>query len=141
MCCGVSNLRRCMASVSLIGMNENAQELGNIKACALGNLSDLLPFQVGHSWLPRCQSADQSPGSGRGLHVLGGSLPYMESLLTCLQMNWMAILVRVRFSLASSPCNPADRSRPCRSDLVPVARRPWYSWPRSSRATSLTFWP
>ena len=91
-----------MASVSLIGMNENAHELGNIKACALGNLSDLLPFQVGHSWLPRCQSTDQSPGSGRGLHVLRGSLPYMESLLTCLQMNWMAILVRVRFSLASS---------------------------------------
>jgi len=53
----------------------------------------LLCFKAGHSWLPRCTSVDQSSISGRPLQVLHHCLPAMESLMTCLDMNWMAILV------------------------------------------------
>ena len=53
----------------------------------------LFYFKVGHSWLPRCTSVDQSSISGRPLLVLHHCLPAMESLMTCLDMNWMAILV------------------------------------------------
>lgn len=57
------------------------------------NVVCLFYFKVGHSWLPRCTSVDQSSISGRPLQVLHHCLPAMESLMTCLDMKWMAILV------------------------------------------------
>ena len=55
------------------------------------NLAD---FQVGDSWLPRSSEAVHSKSDGGQLRVLHHSLPYMESLIKCVEMNWMAILVR-----------------------------------------------
>ena len=55
----------------------------------------LFYFKVGHSWLPRCSSLDQSFITGRPLQVLHHCLPAMESLMKCLDMSWMAILVSI----------------------------------------------
>ncbi|XP_068698835.1 midasin-like [Montipora foliosa] len=52
--------------------------------------------QVGHSWLARCSSVNQVSANARPLQVLHHSLPAMESLMKCLEMNWMAILVGSR---------------------------------------------
>ncbi|PFX16223.1 Midasin [Stylophora pistillata] len=52
--------------------------------------------QVGHSWLPRCSPVNQSINGGRSLQMLHCCLPAMESVMTCLDMNWMAILVGPR---------------------------------------------
>ncbi|XP_074625737.1 midasin-like [Acropora palmata] len=58
----------------------------------------ITPFhvQVGHSWLPRCATVDQASITARPLQVLHQCLPTMESLMKCVEMNWMTVLVGSR---------------------------------------------
>nr|XP_045588861.1 midasin-like [Procambarus clarkii] len=51
--------------------------------------------QVGHSKLNRNQDGDHSEDDdGEDLYVMHHQLPVMESLINCINMNWMSILVR-----------------------------------------------
>ncbi|XP_069167675.1 LOW QUALITY PROTEIN: midasin-like [Procambarus clarkii] len=50
--------------------------------------------QVGHSKLNRNQDGDHSEDDdGEDLYVMHHQLPVMESLINCINMNWMSILV------------------------------------------------
>lgn len=57
-------------------------------------------LQVGHSFLcrcsvnPSCCSDFTFNKTDKGLRVLHHLLPYLESVMKCVEMNWMTILVR-----------------------------------------------
>ncbi|KAK7081093.1 AAA ATPase midasin [Halocaridina rubra] len=57
------------------------------------NITDT-KIQVGHSFLERkangCDSEEDSSGD---LYIMHHQLPILESLITCINMNWMALLV------------------------------------------------
>ncbi|XP_032235337.2 midasin-like isoform X2 [Nematostella vectensis] len=53
-------------------------------------------IQVGHSFLPRSPCIRPTLVTSHPLQMLHHHLPYMESLMKCLEMNWMAVLIGPR---------------------------------------------
>ncbi|XP_015771488.1 PREDICTED: midasin-like [Acropora digitifera] len=79
---------------SVFDSTEQMEDIRNIRPSF-----HITPFhvQVGHSWLPRCAAVDQaSITAARPLQVLHQCLPTMESLMKCVEMNWMTVLVGSR---------------------------------------------
>jgi len=62
--------------------------------------------QIGHSWLERRGSMANLDAGGRdwSLQLLHHSVAPLESLMKCVEMNWMAILVSGRFLHLSLGC-------------------------------------